>query len=106
GASNPNGVWSLYIFDDAGGDAGSMAGGWSLTFTVTSTVTWNGGTSANFATPANWSPNAAPSALLDAIIPAGALPNEPTISAADVAVNNLTVGAGHTLTVNSGRTLT
>lgn len=30
---DPNGVWSLYVQDDVGGDAGSL-GGWSLTFTV------------------------------------------------------------------------
>ncbi|WP_162942382.1 beta strand repeat-containing protein [Desertimonas flava] len=29
--TNPNGTWSLYIVDDATGDAGSIAGGWSLT---------------------------------------------------------------------------
>jgi subtilisin-like proprotein convertase family protein len=32
--TNPNGVWSLYIFDDARGDAGSVSGGWSLTLSV------------------------------------------------------------------------
>ena len=31
---NANGVWSLYVDDDAGGDTGSFAGGWSITFTV------------------------------------------------------------------------
>jgi subtilisin-like proprotein convertase family protein len=33
--TNPNGVWSLYIIDDAGGDSGAIAGGWCLTFTTT-----------------------------------------------------------------------
>ncbi len=28
---NPNGTWSLYINDDAGGDVGSLSGGWSIT---------------------------------------------------------------------------
>ncbi|WP_284526043.1 S8 family serine peptidase [Microcystis panniformis] len=39
---NPNGTWSLYVVDDAGGDAGTIAGGWSLligTGTATPVVT-------------------------------------------------------------------
>ena len=27
---NPNGTWSLYVVDDAGGDVGTFAGGWEL----------------------------------------------------------------------------
>ncbi len=30
--SSPNGVWNLFIVDDAGADIGSIANGWSLTF--------------------------------------------------------------------------
>lgn len=30
--TNPNGVWSLFIVDDANGDVGQIAGGWSLEF--------------------------------------------------------------------------
>lgn len=28
---NPNGIWSLYSFDDAAGDVGVISGGWTLT---------------------------------------------------------------------------
>ncbi|MFH8252587.1 beta strand repeat-containing protein [Microbacterium sp. B2969] len=31
---NPNGSWQLYIVDDATGDVGQMAGGWSLVITT------------------------------------------------------------------------
>jgi subtilisin-like proprotein convertase family protein len=31
---NPNGTWQLFVVDDAAGDLGSFAGGWSLKFTA------------------------------------------------------------------------
>ena len=31
---NPNGVWSLYVYDDEAGDAGRIANGWSLSFEI------------------------------------------------------------------------
>jgi subtilisin-like proprotein convertase family protein len=34
----PNGVWSLYVFDDQSGSAGSIASGWSLTLTTAGAV--------------------------------------------------------------------
>jgi uncharacterized repeat protein (TIGR01451 family) len=36
--SNPNGVWSLYVYDDTPADSGVIAGGWSLSFTNLATV--------------------------------------------------------------------
>jgi uncharacterized repeat protein (TIGR01451 family) len=33
-----NGTWSLYIFDDTTGDAGSLSGGWSMTITTVNTI--------------------------------------------------------------------
>ncbi len=35
---NPNGVWSLYVNDDAVGDAGSISGGWRLALITVNTV--------------------------------------------------------------------
>jgi uncharacterized repeat protein (TIGR01451 family) len=32
--TDPNGLWSLYLVDDADKDSGLLAGGWSLTFTT------------------------------------------------------------------------
>ncbi|MCU0753495.1 MAG: CSLREA domain-containing protein [Xanthomonadales bacterium] len=31
---NPNGVWNLFVVDDADGDQGAISGGWTLRFTV------------------------------------------------------------------------
>jgi Ca2+-binding RTX toxin-like protein len=36
--TNPNGTWSLYVFDDAGGDVGDIEG-WSLRITVAAPTT-------------------------------------------------------------------
>jgi uncharacterized repeat protein (TIGR01451 family) len=36
--TNPNGTWSLYVMDDATGDAGTIAQGWSLTLTTVNPV--------------------------------------------------------------------
>ena len=35
GGANPNGNWSVYVYDDGSGDTGSIAGGWCLEFTLT-----------------------------------------------------------------------
>jgi large repetitive protein len=34
GGTNPNGVWNLFIVDDAAADQGSISGGWSLNITA------------------------------------------------------------------------
>src|SRR5439155_25095467 len=47
-SQNPNGTWSLYVVDDAGGDVGSIAS-WCLELTTSLTTP----TSTNTATPTN-----------------------------------------------------
>jgi subtilisin-like proprotein convertase family protein len=39
GGIKPNGVWSLYVIDDTTNDAGTLAGGWSLSVTSTNAST-------------------------------------------------------------------
>lgn len=34
GGANPNGTWSLYVYDDSTGDAGNITSGWSLGFST------------------------------------------------------------------------
>ena len=38
-ATAPNGTWNLFVYDDAGGDSGSISGGWSLDILATPTIT-------------------------------------------------------------------
>jgi subtilisin-like proprotein convertase family protein len=45
--ASANGSWNLFVFDDAGGDSGSIAGGWSLA------VTTNTGTDLTYNMAAN-----------------------------------------------------
>jgi subtilisin-like proprotein convertase family protein len=44
--TNPNGTWSLYVFDDSAGDTGTINGGWSLTISVGPTLARMSGGSA------------------------------------------------------------
>jgi serine/threonine protein kinase/subtilisin-like proprotein convertase family protein len=53
--SDPNGSWNLFVFDDSPGDAGQIAGGWSL---VIETAAGGGGA------PSPTGPTAAPSAAV------------------------------------------
>jgi subtilisin-like proprotein convertase family protein len=49
---DPNGTWALFVVDDLGGDIGSLAGGWSITIT-TSTTTCCVAASCTITCPAN-----------------------------------------------------
>jgi subtilisin-like proprotein convertase family protein len=43
-AGDFNGVWKLFVFDDAAGDVGAIAGGWSITFQYASVGCASGAT--------------------------------------------------------------
>ena len=88
----------------------STNGGTGLTATatlnVTNTATWTGATSTDWNTASNWNPQTVPNSTNNVDIPTGAIPNEPTISATDVTVSNLTESSPRILTINAGRILT
>lgn len=82
--TDPNGAWSLFIMDDAGGDVGYLDRGWSLNFTtldpiadVTVTVVdqpdpvANGSNLTYTVTVANRGPSAATGVRLTNALPAG-----------------------------------
>jgi uncharacterized delta-60 repeat protein len=69
------------------------------------TITWNGNTSNDWHTASNWNTGTVPTSSDSVIIPAGALPNEPSINSADANSGNLQIASGRTLTVSNGRTL-
>jgi CSLREA domain-containing protein len=107
---NPNGVWGLWVVDDAANDAGSISGGWSLTFTVPSVFTVN---STN--DPGDGTCNASECTLREAVAAAGsgdlvqfsALFNSAqsiTLTAGEILINkNLTVqGPGADKLILSG----
>lgn len=77
----------------------------SNAFTLTNTLTWAGSSSADWNTAANWTPAVVPSATHDVDIPASGVTNNPTLSSSPITINNLSVAAGRTLTLN-GQNLT
>ncbi|MDO7875287.1 Ig-like domain-containing protein [Hymenobacter sp. ASUV-10] len=88
------------VVQDAAGNGNTAAATYSLTYLVTS-VTWNGNTSTNWFTAANWTPALVPTATLNATIPNGR-PNSPAITAGTASVRNLTINSGATLTQGTG----
>lgn len=56
-ATSPNGTWSLFVYDDATVDAGSIVSGWSLTITTNvGSITDAAGNVSSLALPAPGSP--------------------------------------------------
>jgi uncharacterized repeat protein (TIGR01451 family) len=109
---NPNGTWSLYVFDDKVGDRGIIAGGWSLAFTNVATVgpvtdlavslavpaTLNVGQAlTNTITVTNLGPDSATGVLLTNNLSAGL-----TLVSASVSQGNVTSSGNRQVTCNLG----
>jgi subtilisin-like proprotein convertase family protein len=105
---NPNGTWTLNVRDTDFEDTGSVRA-YRLAITpgtaACQSKVWTGAVSSDWNNANNWSPAGVPVASDSVVIPATGVTNNPTISAANVTVANLTVVSPRVLTVNAGRTL-
>lgn len=91
----------------------NSSSGFSLIFSGTapinysgsgSTVTWTGGNNTSWTLPANWGGCNAPVCGINAVIVPASL-NQPSLPAGNYYVNNLTINAGATLTLQAGAIL-
>lgn len=69
-----------------------------------SSITWTGGTNTNWSLASNWGGCAIPTCGVDATVTPSAT-NQPNLPAGNYYVNNLTINAGATLTLQSGANL-
>ncbi len=87
-------------------DKNSCAGSRSYTLSIGAPLAlWNGSTSGDWRTAANWTPNAVPTTFHDVLLPAAGVTNEPTIGSSSSSINALTIQGGRILTINATRQL-
>ncbi|WP_170063276.1 T9SS type A sorting domain-containing protein [Polaribacter porphyrae] len=92
--------YDIYVVaEDDEGSPNLQASPTLLEVTTTSTLTWDGSSSNDWATAANWTPATIPGSGTDVTIPSG-LTNYPTASGA-VTVNTVTMASGTSLIANS-----
>ena len=110
-AVNPNGTWSLYVFDDAAGDAGRIDGGWTLDIqtaapivssadvavTATAPATGDSGATLTYTiTAANYGP-----AIATSVVVSDILPDTFVLNGATTSQGSYTTGPGF-VTANLG----
>ena len=119
---NPNGVWSLYIVDDALGDVGSLAGGWSLSIATADTVVAGadlsvavtdspdpvtfGGTVTYTIAVTNYGPSSATAVVLTNLLPVDASFLNVTPAGGNTLNGNVLVSSLGTLALNAGTVVT
>lgn len=112
--TDPNGIWSLFVVDDANGDAGAIAGGWSLQIETVSPVNntaalavsvlvspdpvREGSNLVYSVTVTNRGPSAATSVIL-----ANALPFQSVLASAPAFSQGSVTTNGNTLLLNLGK---
>ncbi|HEX3720205.1 MAG TPA: proprotein convertase P-domain-containing protein [Verrucomicrobiae bacterium] len=105
--SNPNGDWSLYVFDDTQGNSGVISGGWSLGLTTVDTVNpaarleatmihepdpvFSGNYLSYLITISNLGPSAATSVVLTDSLPSSVAYSSATVSQGTFGVSGSTV---------------
>ncbi|GAB3868491.1 hypothetical protein GCM10028824_13540 [Hymenobacter segetis] len=88
---------------DAFGFTGSQAYTLTIAAPVVTAVTWTGTVSTDWFTAGNWSPNAVPTATIDATIPTAPSGGRfPALTGGTANVRNLTLNSGASLTQNGG----
>lgn len=76
----------------------------SLAVSVPTLVTWVGNISTDWNNPANWNPNAVPTAMQDVIIPEVMSPNQyPIVNVTGLSCKNLTLHPNASMTVPAGK---
>ncbi|QKG55052.1 LamG domain-containing protein [Hymenobacter sp. BRD67] len=99
-----NGAPVTLTVTDAGGNTATASAIVTVSVPATPTTTWTGSLNTSPLACQNWSYGQVPDAATNAVIPASQS-RYPTVSAGTLAIKDLTITSGGSLTVNSGTTL-
>lgn len=101
-------VYQLVISNFSNSTSGftlSFSAGSPVNYTAAgSSINWTGGTNTSWALPSNWGGCAIPTCGIDATITPSST-NQPILPAGNYYVNNITINAGATLTLQAGANL-